>query len=167
MFSFGFYTSNQFSEFHLFACFWKSLIKIRNVMFILFCRFAFFCCHHSPLINFSLKFWKFQSIYDLVLLKVQCFTKVFRLIKGHSVLAFFPRHSGFCMWFHCNIFYIEIIDILKSSLWRSVISLWFSKMENDQMQWIHGNLLLYFCVPQKLLVAFLQTFQCSLNELFE
>ena len=60
VFSFGFYTSNQFSEFSLFVCFWKSPIKIRNVLFILFCRFVCFCCHHSPLINFSVK------IYDLI-----------------------------------------------------------------------------------------------------
>ena len=47
-----FYTSNQFSDFNLFICFWKSLIKIRNILLILFCRYICLCCHHLPLLNF-------------------------------------------------------------------------------------------------------------------
>ena len=55
VFSFGFDTSNQSSDLSLFY-FWKGQMKIRNALFILLRRFVCFCCHHSLLINFSVKY---------------------------------------------------------------------------------------------------------------
>ena len=112
--SFGFYMSNQFPEFSLFVYFWKSPMKIRNVLFILFYRFVCFCCHQSPLINFSVKFWKLQSIYDLFLLQLNVSLRL-HLIKRHSVTPFPFPHSGFCMICFIVVYFIQITDILWSA----------------------------------------------------
>ena len=120
VFSFGFYTSNQFSEFSLFVYSWKSPIKTRTFLFRSFCRFVRFCCHRSLLINFSVKFWKFQSIYDLILSKLN--------VSLNSCVFLSQRILHMIL-----IYSMEIIYILSSALQRSFIlcSLWFSKMEND------------------------------------
>ena len=81
-FSFGFYTSNQFSELSLIH-FRKGQMKIRNVLFTLFCRFVCFCCHHSLLIKIQRKILKVSRYLGSGLIKIQC------LIKQDSVSPFF------------------------------------------------------------------------------
>ena len=105
VFSFGFYSINQFSELSLF-CFWKGQIKTKNVLLVLFCRIFCFYCHHSQLINFSVKYWKFQGIWiwsdqNLMFL---C------LIKQDFVSPFLFPHSGFWLiWYYCITFHRDHI----------------------------------------------------------
>ena len=66
VFSFGFYTSNRFSDLSLFY-FRKGQMKIRNFLFILFCRFVCFCCHYS-LLSFTLSFPSQRILFNMILL---------------------------------------------------------------------------------------------------
>ena len=114
VFSFGVYTSNQFSELSLFH-FRKGQMKIRNVLFIFFCRFVCFCCHHSLLINFIINISNFilkvLRYLGPDLIKIQCFLC---LIKQDSVTPFLFPLGGFCIiWHCCIIFHRDHIYFIK------------------------------------------------------
>ena len=136
-------------------------------MFILICRFPSFYCHHSPLIHYGVKFGRFKAftfwshlnwMFHLSLASYKttfCFTLFLpsQRILHNMVLLYYILYRDHRYFIECfiEIYYSIQFMVFYNGKWSEV-------MDSRQSP------ALFLC-PQKLMVAFVQTFLCSLDEL--